>query len=317
MTSIFVNVASYRDPECEPTVRDLLSKAANPQNIHVLIVLQAEPEDNLMFECPNVHIVPVEASDSSGVCWARSLGYRYYNGEEYVLQIDSHTRFAPNWETTLLNQIRQCDSSKPVLTTYPPGYEPPARLSSSDPMFMSATRFDDWGMPVFIGTRAEKRPDRPRIGAGVGACFIFGLGQWVREVPYDPHICFWGEEPTLAARLWTHGWDMFGPTETALWHRWNRGTRRKLWDDRPDEWSAANERSLARMRHLFGMEPAPASSLIDIDRYGLGTFRSLAQFQEFSGIHYKERQIASFAVRGDWSAAYANHHTGTYGNRIT
>jgi hypothetical protein len=43
-------------------------------------------------------------------------------GEEYILQIDSHTRFRPGWDTTLVALEARCPSPRAVLTTYPLGY---------------------------------------------------------------------------------------------------------------------------------------------------------------------------------------------------
>lgn len=41
----------------------------------------------------------------------------------YVMQIDSHMRFAPGWDDELLDALVACDSPQPVLTTYPLQYE--------------------------------------------------------------------------------------------------------------------------------------------------------------------------------------------------
>jgi len=42
------------------------------------------------------------SSSSLGPCWARHLAQSLHNGEDYVLQIDSHMRFRPNWLLLLL-----------------------------------------------------------------------------------------------------------------------------------------------------------------------------------------------------------------------
>jgi hypothetical protein len=91
---IFVDIASYRDPECAATVRDLFGKARYPNWIIVCVVLQTEPADNVLFCGKNIRAVLVKATDSKGVCWARSMGYKFRDGEDYVLQVDSHMRFA-------------------------------------------------------------------------------------------------------------------------------------------------------------------------------------------------------------------------------
>jgi glycosyltransferase involved in cell wall biosynthesis len=122
--TIFVNVASYRDPECGPTVADLLAKAANPDAITVGLVLQAEPEDHAPVYPKQVLTLAARASESRGVCWARSMGYRLWDGQDYVLQIDSHMRFTPDWDIKMLGQLARCHSPRPLLTTYPLSYEP-------------------------------------------------------------------------------------------------------------------------------------------------------------------------------------------------
>ncbi len=43
--------------------------------------------------------------------------------QEYYLQIDSHMRFLQDWDELLIQQLNSCPSQKPVLSTYPAGYE--------------------------------------------------------------------------------------------------------------------------------------------------------------------------------------------------
>lgn len=45
-------------------------------------------------------------------------------------------RFVPSWDEILLHQLSLCPSPKPILTTYPPGYELPNKIPevpASDP----------------------------------------------------------------------------------------------------------------------------------------------------------------------------------------
>ena len=35
--SIFIQIASYRDPELRPTLKDLLDKADNPDRLHICV----------------------------------------------------------------------------------------------------------------------------------------------------------------------------------------------------------------------------------------------------------------------------------------
>ena len=49
MNIIFVNIASYRDKELIPTVRDAIEKARNPERISFGICWQHGPEDPQTF----------------------------------------------------------------------------------------------------------------------------------------------------------------------------------------------------------------------------------------------------------------------------
>ena len=43
--TIFVQIASYRDPQLIPTIEDMLSNAKNPNNLRIAIAWQHSPED--------------------------------------------------------------------------------------------------------------------------------------------------------------------------------------------------------------------------------------------------------------------------------
>ncbi len=51
----------------------------------------------------------------------RNLAFSLYDGEQYFLQIDSHTCFEPGWDDTLRAQHTQllARAAKPIISTYP------------------------------------------------------------------------------------------------------------------------------------------------------------------------------------------------------
>lgn len=87
---IFVHIASYRDPECRPTITDLLKKAKQPHDLRIVVTLQSEDTDQQHFYHDQLTTISLSYRNSQGACWARHLGYQLFNNEEYVLQIDSH-----------------------------------------------------------------------------------------------------------------------------------------------------------------------------------------------------------------------------------
>ena len=110
MDRIFVQIASYRDIECQWTVKDLFDKAEHPERITIGICWQYDPEEDkdcfLIAERPaQVRISPFHWKESLGVCWARHQAGLLWEGEEYALLIDSHMRAVPGWDRLLIEQL--------------------------------------------------------------------------------------------------------------------------------------------------------------------------------------------------------------------
>jgi [Skp1-protein]-hydroxyproline N-acetylglucosaminyltransferase len=152
--SIFVSIVNYRDSEGPPTLVDLFAKAAHPERVFVGYFLQADTSldqpaclclpDNLPLQQTdkplngfeqwlrsNVRVKQVTPASSTGPCLARACVQSLYCDEQFYLQIDSHMRFRPHWDDyliALLEVIRRDGHAKPVISTYPVGYELPNRV---------------------------------------------------------------------------------------------------------------------------------------------------------------------------------------------
>ena len=304
---IFVAIASYRDSECQWTVKDLFEKAAKPERIFVGICWQIVPqEDRDCFEIPSprpaqMRTQTFHVSQSEGVGWARAKAHKLWAGEEYVLNIDSHMRFVEGWDERMLAQLKACPASKPLLSTYPPGYVPPDKLNPPTVPMLCGGYFDDTGVQVnkSRAIQPEDAPSLPLPSMLYAAGFAFASSQVLKEVPYDPFIYFQGEEISMATRLWTHGWDLFAPNQVLLYHAYGKHTSRKThWVDNRD-WPKLNARSRARVAHLVGTKPSQdAEALTNLEAYGLGNARTLADYQRFSGIDFARKTIAPSTIEG-------------------
>ncbi len=126
-------------------------------------------------------------------------------------------------------------------------------------------------------------------------CSLFGPA-WCEDVPYDPYIAFEGEEPTYTARLWTSGYDLYHMAMPIMHGAVRRPGR--PWE-RPD-WHELDVASQRRCRALLGAEECELDdpALIDLDRYGLGSVRSMSEWQEWSGFDYASRTVD--ADWGEW-----------------
>ena len=105
---IFVQIASYRDPELLPTIRDCINKSKYPENLTFGICWQRDENESMSeFENdPRFKVLDYHWSKSKGLCWARSEIQKLWEGEEYTLQLDSHHRFLQDWDVELIEMMK-------------------------------------------------------------------------------------------------------------------------------------------------------------------------------------------------------------------
>ncbi len=305
---IFVQIASYRDPDCQWTVKDMFDKATHPERVFAGICWQyVKEEDGICFEVPyprpeNVRVHEVDARKGKGVCWARNLTQKLWEGEEFTLQIDSHMRFEQGWDELFISMWKDCGHEKAILTCYPSGFTPPDKLQLGWVFGMGAEKFNDEGILLMKGkpgfSTSKPLPEKPIQGAFASACVLFGPSSMIEDVPYDPNLYFFGEEISLAVRLWTNGYELFHPNKPVIYHDWDRGKRKTHFSDHKD-WSVQNKKSYARVRHMLGVQQSVDPEITqDLDIYGLGKVRSLEEYQEYSGVHFANRTMEEFAFKG-------------------
>jgi len=300
--NIFVQIASYRDPEVVPTVRDLLSNADKPENLRICIANQFNENDGFSLdefrEDPRFNIIDIPYYTTKGVCWARNLLNQNYSGEKYTLQIDSHHRFIKGWDTELINMLEGLISEhvkKPLLTAYVPSYNPgnDPKDRVQVPWQLNFDKFIPEGAVFTLPSEMEKR-DIPRRTQFFSGHFAFTLGRFCRDVPYDPNLYFHGEEITMAARAFTNGYDMFSPHKVILWHEYTREGRVKQWDD-DKEWHVKNNLSHDRVRKILGIDGKSCSPCMkkSMGVYYLGKERSNNDYEQFAGLHFATRGVTT------------------------
>lgn len=325
LPTIFVAIASYRDPECQFTVRDLFEKAAHPERIRVGICWQYEPEtDNDCFIIPSPYpehtrMVRYMTWESKGGCWARAEALALAEGEDYIMQLDAHMRFVPGWDDILIETLARCPTPRAVLSTCPAPYLPPDRLTDMEGhlsvTITLAVHGKEGMQPLSIGGNRRPwsyiRTKGPIPVPFVTANFIFARREVFEEVPYDPYIYFRGQEATYALRLWTHGYNVYHPDKTVLFHYWESKTRRNPGEKEPDYKISHNPQAVQareRVWHILGMKLAEnPASLRELERYGLGGRRSAASFWEYAGVNLNTGEIKAFAREGYWPPVPDTH----------
>lgn len=327
--SIFVAVPAYRDPECFHTLRSLFTAAEQPERIRVGVVWQTAGKDVDGPCCPEelagaVQVMVMPHTAARGPCLARSHAWGMVDPDrhKFLLSIDCHMRFAAQWDSGLIHCLSQCPSAKPILTGYPPDYGSsdavptrggPVGLAAASgaastgrdvrSCLLAASHFDGDGMLRTVGKQLASEHARPLPSLFWAAGFSFSSTLVTREVPYDPNLqyLFFGEEPSMAVRLYTHGWDFFTPGRSFLYHQWSRAGRHTFRELGADADAEAAAR--ARVYSVLGMGGFAEA---DVGVYGRGTVRSLTQYEEYCGVSFSRQTIRDSArCGGQPPAAFA------------
>ena len=310
--SLFVSIAAYCDPVLAFTLARARAAAARPQDLHFAVVDQSPaplPASTLATLQPSrltyQRIDPVYAR---GPCWARALAMALYDGEDWFLQLDSHMDFDDGWDARLIAQASALLPGRRglVLSAYPNAFAfdngVPVRRAVTDGVLAHVVKPGAQFDPAHPVLSFEAHPvdsTQALPGFHLGAGCLFAPGQFALAFPYDPALYFHGEEQALAARLFTHGWDIVHVPGLPVYHLYNDGgsgapPRPLHWDpaheaQRAQSWWQLEQRSRARLAAVLGGAALGA--------YGLGTVRSLADYADFCGIDYAARTLAPQAYR--------------------
>jgi hypothetical protein len=249
----------------------------------------------------NIRIIRIPEFEAKGPTWARYLCSTLWSGEQYYMQIDSHTKFAKGWDIKCIKMIEKIKkmglSQKPVLSHYPKEYDDYKSLSESNRQVvprMCKSFFNERGMLSFMGAESLETHDVPYKTPYMASGMMFGEASFLQELPYDPNLpyLFVGEEILHSIRFYTFGWDIFTPTENVVFHEYTRSEKPKIWTDNPfySDMEAFKkvQKYLEMVDDSVGIRDDVATNM---DKYGLGKTRSLKDYLEFAGIDMKAKKV--------------------------
>lgn len=296
--SIFISIASYRDPELPKTIKSAIDNAAYPNDLFFCVVLQEfdkfKPD---LSWVPNLKLVDINPKDARGAGFARAQAMKEYDKQDYYLQIDSHTMFEKNWDILCIKELEKAqavaNNKKIILSYFPPPFyversgrrilvkDSKTQLPYPTKQKPKLTKRNEW-----TAERVEfsdRKRTLPELSTTVLAGFIFTTGAIVKEVPYDPEISFFGEEICFATRAWTKGWDIYSPSITIVYHFYSREGYSKIWKDRnirKVSWKELEDISKAKQKRvLCGIERGD---------FGLGDYRHIKLYEKMTGISFKK-----------------------------
>ena len=304
---IFISIASYQDPLLEATINSAFTMSDKPENLIFGICDQSSvPLDKNSFEFKNkIFYEHIDPLISQGPCWARARIQKKFNDEDYYLQIDSHTQFQKGWDSYLikyLKKIQEIDSGqhkKPIITCYPRAFEVvdystnDFSLKDEDKSthvitYREDSMFTKGNFCRQIGATTDSEITH---GYLLAAGFLFTTSNFVKEIPYDPELYFYGEEISLVLRAITRGYGIFHIPNAPIFHLYNdiSDVKRKLhWDVTEDEgrtikWFERENKSIERLNQIINNEIT--------GKFGLGTIKSLQDYQRLSGVDLINMQV--------------------------
>ena len=299
-STIFISIASFIDTDLRNTILSCINQAKHPENLSFGVVLQYNNEEETNEKCIddlieqyNIRIKKYWFEESQGGCWARNKVSSLYINENFVLQLDAHIRMVKNWDVLLVKEYLELKqkNNKPLISYLSPSFFRNENLGLDydfrhidDPYIINVPTIrsiaaDYW--PTFGGYDNEAPTNKkPKNVSLLYAGFVFTQGDWLLEVKNDPEHYYTGEEFALSIRSYTHGYDIFIPSQIMSWHlsRLNHTHHFKVLD--------GNKYHIKAMERLYKLIFGG-----NLDEYGLGTQRTLEQYEEFAKINIKERKI--------------------------
>ncbi len=306
LPTIFVSVAAYQDALLWWTIDNAYRMATNPGRLRFGVVDQSvnstRESTRAMPWSGQVRYVHLHPRYARGPCWARALAYSFWEGETYLLQIDSHMWFEKGWDDFLCQEMMgatlETGHSRHMLSTYPRAFEfkdgQPVEGNSPKDVLVNRPKPDSPMKPDSPVMMFQALPVVSKVrvpGHHIGAGCLFANGALLHEVPYDPWLYFHGEEQNLSVRAWTRGWDIWHPVKMPILHLYKEGGGKEIVHWSPEEdaqrdfrWNELEVRAARRMTDLLytGTVRGP---------YGLGDTRSLAEFAQASGIDYVNKHV--------------------------
>lgn len=295
--TIFINIPSYKDPELWMTIDDFLKNAKNPDRVYFGVTNQPEDIKNdkeiySRYNKDKVLVDIVEPGSIVGCQPARKNSHKFYNNQDYYLNMDSHMRSIENWDDLMINEFEDIEArrGKSVITGYVNDY---TLDENNNPIFNISTpwvyhmsqdnlnNFKNTGVVQMVPGHSEhtEEVESPYVSGH----FFFTRSEYVKRINFVNEIAFTEEELFMALRFFTAGYNIYIPKKTYVFHRYGRPNRKLFWEDFPEKFYKADEYSRDFFNNIV-------NNPLD-DNTSLFKDRSLSDFEEYSGINFKDRSV--------------------------
>ena len=280
--SIFVSVASFRDAELTNTIYSLLSQAKDLNKIHVCILSQDEDEKHPkleslfdLFGVSDYTYKKIHYTESSGVGYARNHIQDFIKPEhDFFFQIDSHSRFAQDWDSMLVEDYKKCFEhwkDEIILTSYPYAflYDDLGNFECAkfgEPTAVKGVFSNISNLRYNCKYTGYLGEDRGMLTGYFCAGMVFGKTESFINTRYDPKIYFNGEEQSLSIRFYEKGVKLIAPPRNYIYHDYVGTKRKRQWDGDQESHIKNDKISIDRLEDFYtGNLTDPQYSLKNID----------------------------------------------------
>ena len=249
--SIYISISCFgTDAELEQTIKSAASNSVLNSGLHFGIALIGTREVNdggkfiseLIRDLPKTQEYTIREYgmlEQVGVGAARNAAKSLYSGQDYFLQIDSHTYFSPSWDEVLVEYLERAkkitNNAKTVLTGTLGSY------TYNEFGIISEQVTDGAGFyySIWDGKKREgiipsfEHDDARNVTATLmrmvsqnGLCpsvkvtgaFMFGGKEFANRRPLPEGIIFWEEEIIQSIELIDEGFSLASPNTEAVLH---------------------------------------------------------------------------------------------------
>lgn len=322
-SDIFIGLSAFRDGyRCGKTIFTAFKRATNPERLYFGVVDQVTDTDLKCLDeyckmataewpdkgaCPYMDHIRVDRRDanlSRGPTLARHFQQKLIRDEEFCLQLDAHSLFTNKWDEYLLAEWARIGNEMAVMSTYlhhmhdfikPNGDN---TYPGSYPHLCTTTRPKANHMVRNVGASMITGAKFPQLQALWGAGLSFSKCHAEKRVLIDSHTLwmFDGEEFLRASHLWTHGYDIYSPSEfgCVIYHNYTSVAKR-FESVKVDAAVRDRERIMAenRFKLIVGEGFQGLVDTLEMDKYAFGKARTFDEYKGFANITFGDGSVTS------------------------
>ena len=281
--SIYIGIASYRDPYLEQTLKEIYNKALYPERIKTHCFIQYLKEDKdcipdlkrieLKDESikSNITFDLQEAGEIFSLYESRNRSFSLLNSNyDYVLQIDAHNKFHPGWDVLLISMYEEIEDENVLISLkLPHWYIVNNEDILFDGPFKDLSTLVDWREDYskkdylqnryWVGHNTYQNRKNNKIyerGWYTYGGFIFGKPNFfLIKRPDWFFVC--GEEFLDSIRAFTGGWNVYSLRYVPIYHlytgyeNYTGIERRHIFDDFTEQCIKKDKNTFEEIRKLI------------------------------------------------------------------